>query len=244
MSTFTLKDNHHENPYFEVVNNFLKKQLVIKGNIHALSRLDLGVSWSLSKLVFHHPETNKIVFYDEHYIIDSENKSEKTKYLNNYLVLSLIAQAYENYETFLKDLFRKYISLNIKSSELVKQTLNKVPKNPGDVLVIIKSISPTVALILGDRYYNWFKLIEKIRHNIVHNDQLVSPQFLKDHKGEILNEYFSFVQEKESNNFRIQINDLGAHALLRQFDDAGFSIFFSLSKDEKYNIQFQRNDSE
>lgn len=181
-----------------------------------------------------------------------------------------VSQAYEAFETFLKDITAKYLLLNRHLADASKlkafEQKKKKDLNPDDfifwrnfieysyrknqeLLKFIRKIIPKLgeAELRNNRPINlqhWFSVAEEVRHAATHSNMVIKAGRMKRwslNKIQILNEYFSGGQTNE--DYQLKISREEAEKNLTLFLEYAFSIFkyLSTSKGYEWNILKKRN---
>jgi hypothetical protein len=184
-----------------------------------------------------HPWTKEIVFFKDSFIVDENNKDENFSYLINYFTLSIIAQSFEAFESFIKDIYRRNLSLNIKNEAVLKiATKNVRSLKNAEVLKVLQSICPTLSQIFDDDNMSWLRKMELIRHCIVHNDQTIEPVTIKEVKNRFIDCHFIFKPIPNSERSRIFVAPDVTTIILDAFQGLSFSTFILMSETEKFPV--------
>lgn len=241
--SLTLQDNSNENPYYSVMHNFFNRQVSLSGNLFFLNgSIQTDVGFLGSHMLAKHPRTRQIVFFKNSFKIDDSNKQESLDYLINYFTLSLVAQSFEAFESFIKDLYRKNLSLNIKNEAVLKVTTKNIRSlRNNEVLKLLKSNCPALDEALDVDNISWIQKVEKLRHCIVHTDQTIDEETIRETKHKFIDCYFSFIQLPESNRSRIKIFGSSAKDILDAFQGFAFSIFVLMSENDGYPVLLTPN---
>lgn len=177
-----------------------------------------------------------------------------------------VSQAYEAFETFLKDISATFILENqqivdankvekfeslISRKNLTKndhgfwrEYIEYTYKKNSDKLKLLRKIIPDISK--GEKENNrvidlteWFAVVEEVRHSSTHSNFLIRAHKMKNWsqtKRDILKKYFAGVYENQ--DYRLNITVKEAKFCLTLFAEFSFQIykFLSLSRGYDWNI--------
>lgn len=152
--------------------------------------------------------------------------------------MSLIAQAFENFEAFIKDTYREYLRLNIKAKPALDVAMQQIPRRNSEIIKSLKTFFPSLPAYLNDSKTSWLRAIENVRHSVIHTDQLISESLLNgnDRKYYTTNLFFKKVK---GGKYRIIVDKNTGVSIIKYFDNIGFSIFSYISDDSGYPINLK-----
>ena len=177
-----------------------------------------------------------------------------------------VSQAYETFETFLKDVSAISILENqglVDTNHVEKFEVNKRSKNltkkdfafwreyieysynkNEEILKFIRKICPDISK--GEKENNraidlteWFAVVGEVRNSATHSDFIIRAHKMKNwsrKQRDILNKYFSGIYENQEYKLNITIKD--ATFCLELFSEYAFQIykFLSISRGYDWNI--------
>lgn len=192
--------------------------------------------------------------------LDLENEIEIILSKEYCLTLS---QAYEIFETYLADLFTELffanpdhlVSLKLLETKLhlpkkslkdyIKEEIGR-PKNNRKYISSIRKLSKHYVDHETKNIYRmnisaWFDLVSEIRHNIVHNRQVVSAKFLgfleDNERAKLFKEYFE--RKTTYDGVVIFLTNEKFHANIDRLNEFAYFIFKSLSVDNNLDITYR-----
>jgi|GEM_PF-6168174 len=232
----TLLDNRSENPYYPIIHAFLNRQVVLRGNyLFLVKKIKTDVGFLGMHMIVKHPRTGENTFFQNSFRIDENNKAESFRYLINYLTLSITAQSFEAFETFMKDTYRKNLSLHIPNEAVLSIATKHIRSTSnGDILKLLKTICPALKEVFDEDIASWIQKIELIRHRIVHNDQTIDEKTIARVKHHFINDHFTFEQIPNSDERRIFAVDETTEIIVKGFQDLAYSTFVLISEHEGY----------
>jgi hypothetical protein len=234
---YIFKKNKRRNPYSQIVDNFLKRQLILASHFTLIVSAPLRDQlnfFGYFMLITEH-KTGRLISPENRITIHKKNKTVKLKQLQNYLAMSLIAQTFENFEAFIKDTYREYLRLNIKVAPALEVAMQQVPRKNSEVIKTLKVFFPSLQTYLNDNKMSWIRTVENVRHSVVHTDQLISEKLVNGNDKKMYTEYFGFKKVK-GGKYRITVDKNTGIRIIKYFDNIGFNIFNYVSADSGYPI--------
>lgn len=241
---YIFKKNKRRNPYSQIVDNFLKRQLILASHFSLITAVPLRDQlnfFGYFMLITEH-QSHKLITPENRITINKKNKTVKLRQMQEYLAMSLIAQTFENFEALIKDLYREYLRLNIKVAPALDVAMQQIPRKNAEIIKTLKTFFPSLKTYLNDNKLSWIRIIENVRHSVVHTDQLISEKVLSGNERKIYTEYFDFKKVK-GGKYRITVDKTIGIRIIKYFDNIGYNIFNYASTDcgypvglkEKYN---------
>lgn len=182
------------------------------------------------------------------YDVSTSTLEEQSLLSVSHVCCSSIANIYEVFDSYLKNILTSvYIcsnqhqhykfKLKYKSVEDIRQNLWQVKRDKG-FLKIIRRISPyfkkyEIDNIWGFNIGTWYSMIDKLRHQFIHNRQMLSQEFCtemkKTEEWKLFNENFTLRANGEV--FLVLASLSQATKILNTFLEYSYLIFKSLSID-------------
>jgi hypothetical protein len=232
---YIFKKNKRRNPYSQMVDNFLKRQLILASHFSLITTVPLRDQLSFFGyfMLIHEHQSNKLITPENRMTIDKKNKTVKLRQMQDYLAMSLIAQTFENLEAFIKDLYREYLRINIKVAPAFDVAIQQIPRKNSEIIKTLKIFFPSLKLYLNDSKSSWIRIIENIRHSVVHTDQLISENIVNGNDRKLYSEYFDF-QKVKGAKYRVTVDKANGMRIFKYLDNIGFNIFHYASVDSGY----------
>lgn len=239
-SLYIFKRNKKRNPYSAIVDNFLTRQMILVSHFNLIISVSLGDDLNFYGyfMILRDYKSKRLVTPENRFTINKKNKTIKLKYLKNYLAVSLIAQSFENFEALIKDIYREYLRLNIKVTPALETALKQIPRNNSEIIKILKKLFPSVSSFLTKDETSWIRVMENIRHCVVHTDQLISKEIVNGDDRTLYSKHFSFQKVKDG-KYRIRIDLNRGTTIMKVFDNLGFNIFNYASLDSGYPVDLK-----
>ena len=235
-----LKTNTVDNPYSEIIHNFLSRQLFISANASLVEKsLDITSSFSGHSLVLGKDDKGQLIFFSRAFRLDKDNKKTKVAFLQQYLTLSLLVQSFEAFEAFLRDVYRKHIELNVKGKSLQSYVSNGIPRSNLELIKHLKQFYPSLGKYYKDKFLDFFESVQEVRHAVIHSDQIMNAKSLKKLSGKKLFKEFFDLKNEGSERYRVQLKDKTSSELTELFTSTGFQMFQLVSHDENYPVAFE-----
>jgi hypothetical protein len=241
---YIFKKNKKRNPYSKIVDNFLKRQLILASHFILITSVPLRDQLNFFGyliLITEH-KSHKLISPENRTTINTKNKTVKLKQLQNYLAMSLIAQTFENFEVFIKDLYREYLRLNIKVSPALDVAMQQIPRKNSETIKTLKTFFPSLKSYLNESQMSWIRVMENIRHSVVHTDQLISESLVKGNECKRYSDHFNFKKAK-GGMYRITVDKTTGITIIKTFDNIGFNIFNYASIDACYPVDLNEGKS-
>lgn len=240
---YIFRKNKKRNPYSQVVDNFLKRQLILASHFSLITAAPLRDQLNFFGyfMLIHEHQSHKLITPENRITIDKRNKTVKLRQMQNYLAMSLIAQTFENFEALIKDLYREYLRLNIKVIPALDVAMQQVPRKNSETIKTLKTFFPSLKTYLNDNKTSFIRIIENVRHSIVHTDQLIGEGIVNGNEKKLYSEYFDF-QKVKGNKYRITVDKSTGIRIIKYFDNIGFNIFHYASVDSGYPIGLTMKD--
>lgn len=181
--------------------------------------------------------SHKSVEFDR-IVITKNNKRNKERYLKNYIAVSLLSQSFENFETLIKDIYKLHLYRSIKNQTVSEFVTDRNVSDNKYIIKALKSFFPSLQTYLGDHFTRWFGTMEKLRHCIVHTNQIISKNTFNGMDQKILNQYFT-IRKNTNDTYNVEVDKNGGNNLLKMFDQYGYNIFAHLSSDEQLPVQLK-----
>lgn len=223
-----LSENSADNPLSKAISDFLDRQLFISGYCHILYSLKIDIT-SVSSIRFI-DENKSPIIHSAHFEFDSSNQED----LKSYYYLTLIAQAIENFESYLKNLIRIIIGNPVTS----KYTLKGLFDNSERLKFIKKQFSSSNLFASSEikELVELFYMVEKVRHIVTHQNQIYDPirNEQLDINSKLFLKYFSLTEPEN------RLINKNMHLLI--FDDLcslAYHIFFTGSSHLNYPIDIR-----
>lgn len=175
----------------------------------------------------------------------------------------ILSQAYEIFETYLADMFTELlfampdhlitlklleVKLHLPKKSLKAYIKEKIgrPKNNRKYISSLRKLSKHFAEHETKNIYNlnisvWFDLVSELRHNIIHNRQVISNnllEFLKDNERAKLFKQF-FDRKTTYDGVVIFMTNEKFHINLDRLNEFAFFIFKSLSIDNNLDPTYR-----
>jgi len=200
-----------------------------------------------------HPDVDNLFPTGYGYDVGTRTLNQQAERSISFICCNTIATVYESFDTFLKDILAQ-LSINTEHQIAFKlkdnyQTLADVLANLWLVrsdkgfLKIIRRIAPTFPQFEKKNIYNfnlgnWYNLIDLTRHQIIHNRQQATKNFISELKKKgywkLFNQNFSMSAGKSP---LIMVSYGQAAQILSHFSEYAYLIFKSLSRE--LGLQFE-----
>lgn len=228
-----LLNNQAENPFFEILDEFLDRQLFLNSSI------TVALNWRYeSDIEFSHVyygTDNKLMFHRYINRITPQSTSELERHKNMFF-LTLVAQSVESIETFLKRVTAQILNAKLGPSSKLLRNKFRTNKERFD---FITSYCPLIHKYITEEprykdHYDAYFLIEQIRHAIVHSKQMINDRNNSIVDSSLFKKWFTVDTNPEGIIIRIGGGEAGQ--IFVMFSDLAYMIFESLSKQEGYNM--------
>lgn len=233
---YVFKTNKRQNPFSELIDIFLKRQLIL------ISHFSIVMSTPLLKdlnffgyfQLLRDKTNHKLVTYKDRFIVNKKNKASRASYFRNYLAMSLIAQSFENWEALTKDIYRKQLEISISDKAVLKIALQNIPRRHTDLLRSLMTLFPNTNVFMNQNSLDHIRVIEHIRHAVVHTDQLVTEKFFQEHNAKFYSNAFSF--KKSGLKYRPTVSLTDGTSIMKGFDSYGYNLFVCASTHNKFPV--------
>lgn len=231
MNLPSLLHNPAENPFSEVIQSFLERQLTLDGNAIIISEFGDISSFGLAHIF--EDQQGKPISYQEVFDHNNFNVVQDIEQLKSYLKLNLVAQSVENFESYLNKMVIESMKINCKN-DLILRIASKSLRENKEKIKFLKSYSPKLnSFILsneGKAQYDLFLFLESIRHIIVHQDQKIKPSDRIRYDSEPFTRYFKIKNDRITIDGRII-------KILEALSNFSYQIFFHLSREFSFAIR-------
>lgn len=192
--------------------------------------------------------------------VSTLNLKQHSENAVSYVCCTTVSHVYEIFDSFLKNILASvYINSDSKESFKLKEQFENFEKvreglwmlkREGSLLKVMRRISPFYAEheknnIWGYNVGVWFSMIDKVRHQIVHNRQKLTETFILDiearEEGKLFKKNFSLLQQ--GSNWQIVITYPQASHILNTFIELAHLIFKSLSTDLNMDASYSHVES-
>jgi hypothetical protein len=233
-SSKQLINNKDANSYVGAFYNYHQRQLLLSGNAGLLDSVDLRLMFSGLRFTFSLKES--IVFYDTDFRVDSDNREEQKAHLINYVRLMFVAQSFESFVGYMKDIVIDTFKEQIKDKHVLEYTVSKFEgtHTAKDILRTLKELSPQIKQTFANDFDQWFDMMNHVRNKIVHNDQTVDSKVTSKR-------YFDDWFKKEilpSGRVRVMVDKIGMQNIAREFVRDAFIILNVLSTQHNLPLDF------
>jgi len=190
-------------------------------------------------------------------VLEVENYQKEINFLIQRESAFMIAQAYEAFETFLKDIIASYLFLNKDLGKQVSEefqdsmtieeykiTIRKDSMRRGDKFGgtnnegFFKFLRRHSTNFKNFETHNnseinireWYKIYSEVRHAIIHSSSLVKEQNVKGWSKDKLTLFQkNFPYSKIENSYKLEISSSSALKALNMISELAFQVFKSLS---------------
>ena len=243
------------------VNNF-KQSIKERPNEHSFAEGMLMDSISTFRDLSQKGGGDNLYHTGFRYMLNYSNLEREIENTLSSLYLLSLSQAYEVFETYLIDIFTELLLLfpmhivttNLFSESFIipreilrnqiKQKIGREKNNKG-YLIALRKLSQHYKDNESDNIYNckmglWFDILSEVRHDSIHNRQIISNNFfelLKNHEQEL---YFNKYFDKRNTALEtvIHLTKDKFHINLNLLNDFAVFIFKSLSLDNSLNPKY------
>lgn len=240
----------------------LLNEIVDKGNLD-LSSMLAGTSLAIRDLT-EYPKNGWAVYYPSgKFVSQGEEYLQKIDVLVSRESAWTISQAYEAFETFLKDITAAFLHINSQYADTEKLTksnskLKKLSLEPTDIeywknfirlnyrknidlLKFLREIAPELKEAEKQNNYaidltEWYTVVTEVRHAATHSNMLIkSRKMLSWSPGthQLLTHFFP--GKNTAGCYTLELSRKDAETSLRLFAEYAFAVFKCLSKLENYD---------
>ncbi|PPD59152.1 hypothetical protein [Dehalogenimonas etheniformans] len=234
----------------------LDQSLMVSAACLAIRDLD---EWPQNGWAIYYPTPSSFIAKGEQYF-----KVNQTLMLKEYA--HAVAQSFEAFETFLRDLLATFFRLNIRFVDKAKifefdNHLKTKDRRPSDtdywrgfidrfypqnthVLKAIHNIAPEIKRIentnnRGIDLKEWFSLVTEVRHATIHSKGTIKPYRIQNLKASVNEHLLSTYAPglKTNSGYQVEMSKEATHENLTLFAEYSYIIFKHLSKIAGYTCE-------